>query len=370
MSLQDHQRIVVTGIGLVTPLGADRETSWKNLLDGRSGVADDRARAPVPAGDGPRAADLALLAAREALAQSGHPFSGPGERWGCALSCSKPLLEGAGPGVRALPPETVPQAAARAHHIGGPVVNFSSACATGLQSVMAAAEWVREGRCDFVLAGASESSLHPLYLSGFSQMGVLSPDHRVRPFDRRRNGFVIGEGAAAFVVESLASARRRGAPVLGELLGWDFACDASHATRFNSDGRKIARSLARALERAGLSPADVDYVNAHGTATLLNDRLEALALESLFRGARRPKVSSTKGATGHLLGATGAVELAFCLLGLRDRRLPPTLHLEDPETDGLDFLPGRSRDWDARTAAALSFGFGGSIASLAAGRSS
>ena len=146
----------------------------------------------------------------------------------------------------------------------------------------------------------------------------------------------------------------------GELTGWAMGSDAHHATRFNSNGRRMADTLARALGRAGLAPDELDYVNAHGTATLLNDSLESSALTGLLpRGAL---VSSTKGATGHLLGATGAVELAFCLLALRDGRVPPTLHLEDPETDALDFVPGRSRAVNVRRAASLSFGFGGSLA--------
>jgi 3-oxoacyl-[acyl-carrier-protein] synthase II len=243
-------------------------------------------------------------------------------------------------------------------------MNLASACATGVQSVMVGAEWIREGRCDAVLAGASESSLHPLYLSGFGQMGVLSKKNRVRPFDRERDGFVIGEGAAVFLLESFASAQKRNAKVYGELAGWDFSCDAHHMTRFNSNGGRMADSLRRALRRADLSPAAVDYVNAHGTGTPLNDRLECSALLDVFGGRKSLRVSSTKGATGHLLGATGAVELAFCLLALRDQCLPPTVNLEIPETQEIDFLSQKARIQKAGVAATLSFGFGGSLAAM------
>jgi 3-oxoacyl-[acyl-carrier-protein] synthase II len=246
-------------------------------------------------------------------------------------------------------------------------MNLSSACATGLQSVMAGAEWVREGRCDFVLAGAAESSLHPLFTSAFEQLGVLSNSGRPRPFDKGRDGFLMGEGAAVFLLESRASAVRRDAKIYGTLLGWDFACDAHHATRFNSNGARIAGSLERALARAGVSAGDVGYVNAHGTGTALNDRLEALALTAVF-GGRGAAVSSTKAATGHLLGAAGAVELAFTFLALRDGILPPTLNLSDPETADLDFIPETSRARAVRAAAALSFGFGGSIAAAVVGK--
>jgi 3-oxoacyl-[acyl-carrier-protein] synthase II len=259
-----------------------------------------------------------------------------------------------------LSPEAVPRAVARDAGAEGPVMNLSSACATGVQSVMVAAGWLRDGRCDVVLAGSAESSFHPLYQAGFRQMGVLSEVGRVRPFDRRRDGFVLGEGAGVFCLETLASARRRGARAYGELTGWAMGSDAHHAIRFNSNGRRMADTLSRALGRAGLAPGDLDYVNAHGTATLLNDSLESTALSGLLPPGAL--VSSTKGATGHLLGATGAVEFAFCLLALRDGRVPPTLDLEDPETDALDFIPGRSRAVEVRRAASLSFGFGGSLA--------
>lgn len=393
MGSSDSQRVVVTGVGLASPLGPGRESTWRNLLSGLSGIDGDAARVPLPEDEFPRAVQLAVKGAAEALRDSRREVVSLGERWGCVVSSSKPLIEqkeasaeprrfapidGSGTddppipsprdNFRIWPAEEVPHQAARAFGVRGPVMNVASACATGLQAVMVGAEWIREGRCDAVLAGSSESSLSPLYLSGFSQLGVLSRQGKVRPFDRARDGFIVGEGAAVFVLESLAAARHGDAPIYGELKGWDFSCDASHATRFNSDGRKIAESLSRSLRRAEVPASAVGYVNAHGTATPLNDPLEARALRLVFQGRRSLRVSSTKGATGHLLGATGSVELAFCLLALRDRRLPPTLNLTEPLTDEIDFVAGVSQTRDLDVAAALSLGFGGPLATLVVGR--
>ncbi|HRY30104.1 MAG TPA: beta-ketoacyl-[acyl-carrier-protein] synthase family protein [Elusimicrobiota bacterium] len=358
----DVQSVVVTGIGLMSPLGAGRDIGWKKLLDGVSGVRAGAAVCPLSGSREPRAVQLALAAAEEAAREAGLP-AGPrlGERWGCSVSASKPIVS---EGLRWLPPEEVPFAVARRFGVCGPVLNVSSACATGLHSVMTAAGWIREGRCDAVLAGSAESSLHPLYLAGFSQMGVLSTRGTVRPFDRDRDGFVVGEGAAVFVLEREEPALRRGAEIYGRIAGWDFSCDASHAVRFNSGGDRIAASLARALGRAGVSPRNVDYLNAHGTATLMNDELEVRALKAVFGGASVPPVSSTKGATGHLLGATGAVELAFCLLALKTGRLPPTVNLSHPIAREFDFVPNKGRPARLSTAVSLSFGFGGAIGAM------
>ncbi len=359
----DAQRVVVTGIGLVTPLGADRESGWARVLAGESAVTPSGARVPLETA-GPRAVGLAMFAAESAGADAGD-FGALPERTGCSVSCSKPLLsDGPAGALSVQSPEDVTRAAARRFAAEGPVMNLAAACATGAQSVLAAAGWIREGRVDVVLAGAAESSFHPLYQAGFQRLGVLSTSGRIRPFDRARDGFILGEGAGVFVMESLARARGRGARIYGEVTGGDFSCDAHHATRFNSSGRRMADCLRRASDRSGRSVEGLDYINAHGTATTLNDELESQALVSLFPGSHRPPVSSTKGATGHLLGATGAVELAFCLLALRDGVLPPTLHLENPVTDELDFIPQRTRRAPVGRAASLSFGFGGALAAV------
>jgi 3-oxoacyl-[acyl-carrier-protein] synthase II len=356
--------VVLTGLGLLTPLGADRESSWDALIAGKSAVSFDGGRVPLRPEGGTRAIQLALAAAREAWAHAGHPVVPP-ERVGCVVSSSKPFPPVAGQEAWRSP-EEVPAAVARSFGVQGMVMNLTAACATGAQSLLAAAGWIAEGRADLVLAGASESALHPLYQAGFRQMGVLSKAGCVRPFDRNRDGFLMGEGAAVFVVESFESAFSRGVPILAWVMGGDVSSDAHHATRFNSNGDRMAASFRRALGRAGVSPKSIGYVNAHGTGTVLNDSLESKALLSLF-GNGSPPISSTKGATGHLLGATGAVELGFTLLAIRDGLLPPTLNLDNPETDQLDFVPNRARRAPIRQAASLSFGFGGALSSVVLG---
>ena len=362
--MNDEQQVVITGIGLVSPLGADRETSWRALIAGRSAVQSRGTFAPVEEGPLPRTLTLALRAAHESWTHAQLTAVDP-ERLACVVSSSKPLLGPEG-GWDCRAPDLVPAAVARQHDAQGAVLNIASACATGAQSLLMGAGWIQEGRADVVLAGAAESALHPLYLAGFKQLGVLSERGMVRPFDRGRDGFVVGEGAAVFVLESLSRARGRGAKIHGELLGGNFSSDAHHATRFNSQGRNMAACLQKALRHAGLNSAQLDYVNAHGTATPLNDSLETQALLSLFQN-HPPPVSSTKGATGHLLGATGAVEIAFSLLALRDGILPPTLNMENPETDRLDFVPNRARAKTLHHVASLSFGFGGTLAAVVLG---
>ncbi len=362
------RRVVVTGVGLVSPLGPDRESGWRALTDGCSATDPDGGRAPLADDGAPRAVTLALAAAREAWIDAGLANAAglAGERRGCLVSSSKPLPPAA-PGESWRAPDEVPAAVARALGAEGPVMNLAAACATGAQSLLAAVGWIAEGRADVVVAGAAESALHPLYRAGFAKMGVLSKAGRVRPFDRARDGFLMGEGAAVFVLETAESAAARGARVWAEVLGGDFSSDAHHATRFNGNGERMAASLARALKRADVPPDALDYINAHGTATRLNDALESQALKKVFpRNA--PPVSSTKGATGHLLGATGAVEIAFTLLALRDGILPPTLHLDRPETPDLDFVPNRARRAPVRRAASLSYGFGGALSAVVLGR--
>jgi 3-oxoacyl-[acyl-carrier-protein] synthase II len=249
----------------------------------------------------------------------------------------------------------------------GPVQNITAACATGTNSPILAAQWIRHGVCDLVLAGAVESSLHPLYFAGFDQMGVLARSV-VCPFDKRRQGFALGEGAGIFVLERKDHALMRGARIYGEITGWAMANDASHAVAFGRSGSVIAEAIARALQRAGRDR--VDYINAHGTATPLNDIIETRAIKKAF-GARAGSISlsSTKAATGHLLGASGAVEFAFSLLALRDQIIPPTLNLCEPDSEcDLDYTPQHVRMATVESVMSLSFGFGGQIGVIAATR--
>lgn len=358
------RQAVITGLGLLTPLGADRESSWHALTEGRSAVSPEGGRVPLEEDGETRAIQLALKAAREAWGQSDLSHVDP-DRLGCVVSSSKPLPPLGNSGVWRSP-EEVPTAVARCFGAQGIVMNLTAACATGTQSLLAAAKWIEEGRADFVLAGASESALHPLYQAGFHRMGVISKAGRVRPFDRDRDGFLMGEGAAVFIVESMEGAVARGAPILARVMGGDFSSDAHHATRFNSNGDRMAASFRRALGRAGVSAESIHYVNTHGTGTILNDSLESKALLSLY-GNGSPPLSSTKGATGHLLGATGAVEIGFTLLALRDQRVPPTLHLTNPETDRLDFVANETRSVLVRRAVSLSYGFGGTLSAVVLG---
>lgn len=356
--------VVVSGVGLASPLGADRETSWRALIAGRSTTDPAGGRVPLAEDGSPRAVSLARVAAREAWADAGFDPADPppGERLGCLVSSSKPLPPMT-PGGPWGAPDEVPTAVAREIGAEGLVMNLAAACATGAQSLLAAAGWIAEGRADVVVAGASESALHPLYRAGFAQMGVLSRAGRVRPFDRDRDGFLMGEGAGVFVLESLEHATARRARVWARVAGGDVSADAHHPTRFNGNGERMTDCLRRALRRAERTPEDLDYINAHGTATRLNDALESQALRRLVPRGGAP-ISSTKGATGHLLGATGAVEIAFTLLALRDGLLPPTLHLDNPETSDLDFVPNRARPATPRLAASLSFGFGGALSAV------
>ncbi|HOW27927.1 MAG TPA: beta-ketoacyl-[acyl-carrier-protein] synthase family protein [Elusimicrobiota bacterium] len=364
-----HDPIVVTGIGLVTPLGRRREETWSALLGARSGIVRQEdgtviARCRFEENGSHPALNLALSAAEEALVDALLPQERDRRDWGCVVSCSKSLLWESKGGFEVQPPETVPFAVARQQEIGGTVLNVTAACATGTQSIVTAAEWIRDGRCSVALAGAAESSLHPMIEAGFRQLGVLSDSAEMRPFDRRRNGFILGEGAAVLVLEPKRRARRRGARIYGELAGWDLSCDANHVTRFNSGGERMSRSIRRAIERAGLSPSEIGYFNPHGTATILNDDLETRACLNVFQGISGPAVSATKAATGHLLGASGAVELAFCLLALRDQRVPPSLNLDDPIDRGLDFVTRQARSATVSGALSTSFGFGGHMASV------
>jgi len=354
---------VITGVGLATPLGKDRETGWRNVVAGLSATKPEGAWVPWSQSDDPRAVNLALLAGQEAWADAGlSPLENP-ERLSCVVSCSKPLIEKKTV-FSCLSPDIVPTSVARRFGAGGRVMNMASACATGTQSLLTAMGWIAEGAADVVLAGASESSLHFLYEAGFDRLGVLSASGRCRPFDRDRDGFVMGEGAAVFVVESHTHAHRRGAHVYGVVLGGSFSCEATHTVRSSETG--MSRCLLKALTNAGVSSSGVDYVNAHGTGTALNDSLECNALLSVFDG-KPPPVSSTKGATGHLLGATGAVEIAFSLLAMRDNILPPTVFLEHPLSDRVDFVPLRSRSEKIELAVSVSFGFGGALAAVVLG---
>ncbi len=366
---------VITGIGIVSPLGLGREKTWQALLKGKSAVTSGpeggflRASIvdlPVPP-EG-RLLALGFLAAAEAFQDSDMNMSSvnPG-RIGCAVSVSKPYL-GTGEKLAVSEqyyPSMLGEQLCRIFKLRGPLQNIAAACATGTNSIILASEWIRQGVCDIVIAGAVESSFHPLYEAGFSQMGVLARS-RVSPFGQDREGFALGEGGAVFVLESKEHALYRGVKkIYGEVAGWAMANDVRHPVAFASDGEIIAQAIRTALKKAS---TDIpQYISAHGTATKLNDVIETEAIKKAFgEKAYGISISSTKAATGHLLGASGAIECAISMLSLRDQLVPPTLNLfaPDPQCD-LDYTPLETRRRDIRTVLSLSFGFGGQIGVIA-----
>ncbi len=406
-------RVVITGMGAVTPVGNDVPTTWRNVVDGKSGVGpitlfdasdlETRIAAEVKGFDptalfGPKAARImdrytqfAVAAAREAVADAGLTFAGNNERVAvivgtgiggmATLAQQLHVLDERGP--RRVSPFFIPMVLADTaagqiaieYGIRGPNLAVISACASGANSIGEAAEMIRHGRVDKAICGAAEAGILRLAIAAFNVMGAVSrrndePERACRPFDAKRDGFVMGEGAGILVLEKLEDAQARGAHIYAEILGYGLSADAYHITAPLEDGAGAALAMAGALRDAGLSPADVEYINAHGTSTPLNDRAETIAIKSVFgEHAYRLAVSSTKSVTGHLLGASGAIEAIITAKALEEGILPPTINYEtpDPECD-LDYTPNRARHKAIRVALSNSFGFGGHNACLALGR--
>ncbi|MDQ3401876.1 MAG: beta-ketoacyl-[acyl-carrier-protein] synthase family protein [Actinomycetota bacterium] len=405
---------VITGIGLLSPLGRGVDTHLDRLWSGESGlVAPPRERQldlPVDAagfapdvlatdylsGPDSRLVDrfilLGLAAADDALADAGIVVGTDcdPERTavvvssanGGLISFEQQALSRAERGRTAVSPMLLPamlpnMASARIaiqHGIRGASSNVSTACAAGAQGVAEALRIIRDGDADVVLCGGVETPLTPTIVATFVNSRALAkgwPDPRQasRPFDKARNGFVLAEGAGVLVVESAAHAAARGARGYANLLGWGSTTDGFHVTSPRPDGSGAAAAMRRALSRAGVSPSDVGYVNAHGTATKLGDSAEAAAIRELF-GESGPAVSSTKGAIGHLLGGAGAVEAAITALSISTGRVPPTLNLDDPDPAcDLDHVRGGPRTLPLRAALSNSFAFGGHNVSLLLGES-
>lgn len=368
--------VVVTGLGLVTPLGVGREKTWQGLIAGESAVRRDPGNssflsARIALDESPRETRLlsiGFLAAAEAINDAKIDFARiDTTRFGNIVSSSKPNLFFMQPPamhIAGFLPSSLGEQLSRVFALRGPLKNIAAACATGTSSIAIGADWIRAGVCDIVIAGAAESSFHELYMAGFMQMGVLARD-RVAPFDAGREGFALGEGAGVVVLESYQHAALRGARTYGEIIGSALANDAHHPLSFRPDGAVIAGTVSKAMEKNG--DVRVDYINAHGTGTKHNDAVETNALKKAFGDAAYSiPISSTKAATGHLLGAAGAVEFGFCLLAMRDNIIPPTLNLitPDPACD-LDYVPARARHQQVSSALSLSFGFGGQIGVVA-----
>lgn len=401
-----QRRVAVTGVGIVSPLGATAAEHWQNLLAGRRRVRflsaaelplsrhttagwQRWAAAPAAGTTLPASDDIlermSLAVAGEALAQAGligleqrHP-----DRTGVVLGVSKPALPNNRGGALAVDyPLSLPACRiAEAYECRGGLSVPSVACATGLISIIRGADLIRDGQCDVVIAGSADWSLHPAYLAAYRRMGVMArfhddavhedvlgddPDRACRPFDRRRSGFMVGSGAAAVVLEDLEHALARGATVLAEILGAGMAGDATSLVETDVSGTTPARVLSDALQRSGLSPVAVDAASLHGTGTRANDLCETAALKQVF-GAHAGRVScfSVKGSIGHLMGAAGSVELATLVMALDRQIVPATVNLEEPDPEcDLDYTPGEPRVRGLRTAVKLSLGFGGACAAL------
>jgi 3-oxoacyl-[acyl-carrier-protein] synthase II len=405
-----RRRVVITGIGLVTPLGIGTAASWEALCRGQSGVGpitrfdaggfDTRIAAEVR---GFQAADFlprklaakaepfvafACAAARMATADAGLTLSGSGtDRMGVVVGCAMgglSLLEKnchivSRRGPQRVSPFFVPMMignmasgiiamdiAAR-----GPNLTLSTACAAGTHAVGEAARMIRCGQMDMAVAGGTEAVVAPTCVAGFGAMKALStrneaPEQASRPFDRDRDGFVIGEGAGMLILEPLDQALMRGARIYAEITGYGSSCDAYHLTQPPPDARGAVSCMEAALADAGLAPDAIDHINAHGTGTSLNDYLETLAIKTVFgERAKRIPISATKSMTGHLIGAGGGVEAAFCALAIHHTTIPPTINLDhpDPACD-LDYVPHTVRQAPIGAALSNSFGFGGTNATL------
>jgi len=411
MTHTNGRRVAVTGLGFVTPIGHDLETVWSSLVEGVSGVGRithfdttdyttkiaaevkefqaDQYMDRKTARNLGRYCQFALAASKQALAHARlDPRELDPDAVGVIVSCGVGGMEEIERnhtsllkrGVRRISPFTVPMmicdmgAGVVAMHCGagGPNYAIVSACASSGHGIGEAAEIIKRGDAEAMLAGGAEATITPLTMGAFCQIKAVSerndePERACRPFDVGRDGFVMGEGGVMFVLEELEFARSRGARVLAEVIGYGASADMYHFTAPHPEGAGAVRAMRRALRKAGIEPEDVDYVNAHGTSTKLGDVAETRAIREVFgEHADRLAVSSTKSVHAHLLGAAGAMEAAACVLAIDRGLIPPTINLDeqDPECD-LDYVPNRARPATVGVAISNSFGFGGHNATLA-----
>jgi 3-oxoacyl-[acyl-carrier-protein] synthase II len=410
MSVNGRRRVVITGMGAVTPLGNDVATTWQNLVSGQSGAG--RITQFDPSGyfaefacelkdfdptvwidrktsrRMDRFAQMVVAAARQAEADSGIDVGADSARIGAAVAtgigglqsfqdCHTQLRERGPDRVNPFSiPAIIPNLGAGwvSIELGtrGPLSAQCTACAASNMAIGEGLDVIRLGRADVMLCGGTEAPVTEVGIAGFGAMRALSrrnddPEHASRPFDLERDGFVMGEAGAVLVLEELERARSRGAAIYAELSGYGVSSDAQHITEPDPTGLHPARAMEMALADARIDPSEVDYVNAHGTSTPLGDASETRVLKKALgeEHARQTAVSSTKGATGHCLGAAGAVEAVFTVLAIKEGVVPPTINYEypDPECD-LDYVPNEARRADVRVAMSNSFGFGGHNASI------
>ncbi|MBP6016406.1 MAG: beta-ketoacyl-ACP synthase II [Candidatus Promineofilum sp.] len=408
-------RVVITGMGMLSPLGNTVEESWENMMAGRSGIGpitqfDASELSTRIAGEVKnfvardhmdfkearrmsRASQLAVAAARMAVADAGLPEQLPNpERTGVLVGTAAGGMERAFEeldtfrerGMRAVSPFAMTMFLCNmpTHHVSlltgstGPLSSIVAACATGTQTIGEASEFIRRGAADMMFAGGVEGLIHVSAIAGFGAMRALSthfndtPERASRPFDKDRDGFILAEGAAIVVLERLEMALARGARIYGEVLGHASSSDAFHVAAPDPEAKGAIHAMQWAIDDAGLTPRDIDYINAHGTSTPVNDATETLAIKRLFgERAYEVAISSTKSAMGHAMGAAGTIESIFTLLGLNRGVIPPTWNYEtpDPECD-LDYVPNAPRPSPIRVALKNSFGLGGQNACLVLGR--
>jgi 3-oxoacyl-[acyl-carrier-protein] synthase II len=404
-SLNGRRRVVITGLGALTPLGNDAETSWENLIAGRSGAG------PITQFDSSafyvhfacevkdfdatefidrkqtrrmdRFAHLIVAAARMAEKDAGLEIAKEPDRVGAAIAtgigglkafqdCHAELLERGPDRVNPFSiPEIIPNMGAAwvSMQLGtqGPLSSQCTACAASNMALGEGADAIRLGRADVMLCGGTEAPVTEVGIAGFSAMRALSrrndePEKASRPFDAGRDGFVMGEAGAVVVLEELEHAKARGAKIYAEMLGYGVSSDARHITEPDPTGVNPARAMTMAFGDAGIGPDEIDYINAHGTSTPLGDASETRVLKLALGedNARKTPVSSTKGATGHCLGAAGAVEAIFTTLAVNRGALPPTINYDEPDPEcDLDYIPNEAREADVRVGVSNSFGFGG-----------
>ena len=409
------KKVVITGMGIVCPVGTGLDYAWKNILDGKSGIkkitgfnvedipsqiAGVPQRGTEPGDFNPDAVIdpreqrrldntiiYGLVAADEAIKDAGLiDYDGDKERIGVSVGSGvgglstiadtdKEIIEN---GPRFVSPFFVPKSVVNMtagqisikYGFTGPNIAMATACATGSHSIGEAAEIIKRGDADIMICGGTEASVCRLGMIGFSALRALStrnddPEHASRPWDKDRDGFIMGEGAGILVLEEYEHAKARGAKIYAEVAGFGMTADAHHITAPAPNGAGGKRAMEIALDKAGLKPSDIDYINAHGTSTGLGDVGELIAVKELF-GNGDTCMSSTKSVTGHLLGAAGAIEAIFCALAIRDNIVPPTMNLENPidEVGDFNLVPNVAQKRNVDAALSNSFGFGGTNASL------
>jgi 3-oxoacyl-[acyl-carrier-protein] synthase II len=376
----DRTTVVVTGIGMMTAIASGRENTWQKLLENKSGIKfDHQLQLPVARinclenSHSSRSQDLLEKATLEAIADANLEIpllkcgvvigSSRSNQRELELLLDKPdqiLIENKWWQCQ---PANLSAQIADLLQTQAPVLAPMAACATANWAIAQACELIRSGKCDMAIAGATDAAISPLTIAGFQKINVLAKAG-VYPFSLEREGFALGEGAAVLVLESLESVRQRDCQIYGKVLGWGITNDAYHATSPNPDNIMAAIAIKDCLTRSQISATDIGYINVHGTATQMNDAREAELIQRIFPDS---KVSATKGATGHTLGATGMIEAAFCLLALRDRILPPTVGMKTPAFD-LRMVEQAERSPDLQYALNFSFGFGGQNAIVAFGQ--